>query len=949
MSSASNNQHSLSLRHAVAVTLALSALSMQCTQLAQAADSEEVATLSDVNVVDDPLRAFANEPSASSFGFAKPLLETPRTVQFVSEEQLRLFGVSTVEDLSRLVPGTYTTTRYGLQGGISVRGVSADFYYRGMKRLQMQGHVRTVLSAYDNIEVIKGPPSPLFGLGKIGGYANLEPKSGRARTGKYMTKESGYFQQTVGSYDKNEAQFGLGVPFRVKDRAASVYFVGLLEDSDSYVRSVPAKQKFLQATTSIDNAVGQFRLETGGQIQRSVTSGAYFTRNTQDLMENGTYITGRPLVNLDVNGDGRIGYVETFLGSPVSSLSGSNQPLDQRFAVTVTSKNDIASFKNTINGIPSTMKSYLAAHPEISCSMADYMRSSAVASISGSQVANGSPVTRTLPAGFVLNPCNTGTVTLSDGQYRSNGAYEREQNALQRMFYADLIYDTDPNFTLKNQIFYDSLSSFKDSWLPYGENQAIRTFEDKVTVTKMLPTTVLPSWLTVNTLGSVNWRRTAGFIRSSGGDFDYRQDITYNSDATTYGSGTGGFYPNTMFWTQLSNDSYQTGAPNSRHTISEYTETGVGGMLDITIARDTNLLLGLRYDKVSAEAQDKATMSQTSGNLVGDTTAMAQAYAAGQICQTPGAFVNVSTVAGVLSGTCPGTYLSPGVVYSSSEGGRSFSTSLSHQLPWGDMRPYLTYAKTKIILDAANNLFTGTQARDSLLIGDASIKELGIKGTMLRNKIQWTLAAFQQQRTDVSGGSDPTVDAFATSTDTKGIEAGVNYQINKKWYMGASLTSMQARYVTGASALVIDVTARDLGFSDIVDLNGNVYPAEAFGYGGRLRILLTDPNNVYDEVPGAPEVQAALNTTYNLTKSITLLANAQYTGESWANRIQTVTIPASTTYNVGMTWDKGRIHLKGNIYNLTDELTFRAGNGGVSSMVSVLPTRRYEAQLKLDF
>src|SRR5688572_22485965 len=227
----------LKLRRAIMAAMTLGAASgliiskSAMAQEAVAAEEStgEVADLSDITVTDDPMRAFSNEPSAASFGFAKPLLETPRTVTFVSEEQLRLFGVSSVEDLSRLVPGTYTTTRFGLQGGINVRGVTADFYYRGMKRLQMQGHVRTVLSAYDNIEAIKGPPSPLYGMGQIGGYANLDPKSNRAKTGKYMTESNGYFQATHDEYGKNETQFGLGVPFTIAEKPSGVYFVGLLE------------------------------------------------------------------------------------------------------------------------------------------------------------------------------------------------------------------------------------------------------------------------------------------------------------------------------------------------------------------------------------------------------------------------------------------------------------------------------------------------------------------------------------------------------------------------------------------------------------------------------------------------------------------------------------------------------------------------------------------------
>ena len=253
----------------------------------------------------DPFRALLTEPSGSSFGFSKPLIETPRSVSIISEDQIRLFGISSVEDLSRVVPGTYTTTRYGLQGGINVRGVSADIYYRGMKRLQQQGHVRTVLQAMDNIEVVKGPPSPLFGMGRIGGYTVLDPKSSRARTGKYLPEANGLFQVTTGSYNKAEVQVGAGLPFTIGDRPAGVYLFGVVEDSDSYVRHVGVQQKFLQGTTSVDNVVGPFRLETGGQVQNSITSGAYLNRVTPQLIENGDYVRGNPLKHLDLNADGR--------------------------------------------------------------------------------------------------------------------------------------------------------------------------------------------------------------------------------------------------------------------------------------------------------------------------------------------------------------------------------------------------------------------------------------------------------------------------------------------------------------------------------------------------------------------------------------------------------------------------------------------------------------------
>jgi iron complex outermembrane recepter protein len=200
----------------------------------------------------------------------------------------------------------------------------------------------------------------------------------------------------------------------------------------------------------------------------------------------------------------------------------------------------------------------------------------------------------------------------------------------------------------------------------------------------------------------------------------------------------------------------------------------------------------------------------------------------------------------------------------------------------------------------------------------------------------------------VSAPSDPSLSAYAESTKTEGVEASLNYQPTRKWFVGASVTYLDPRYIQGSLDQTVQVNARDIGFQDVV-VGDEIYPAEAFGYGGKFFYYLVDPNNVYDEVPGTPKVQAALNTTYTLGKGFGVLGNVQFFSESWANRIQTVEIPAAGVLNLGVTWDSARVHLKGNVYNVTDELYFRSGNGGNANLLSVMPDRRYEISLKVDF
>src|SRR5678809_1271464 len=103
----------------------------------KAAD-EDVTELSKIEVVDSALGALGKEVGATAFGFDKPLLETPRSVSFITSEQIDMFGVSSVNDLAKLVPGVFTNQRRGYEGAINVRGVPAETLYNGMRRLNFQ-------------------------------------------------------------------------------------------------------------------------------------------------------------------------------------------------------------------------------------------------------------------------------------------------------------------------------------------------------------------------------------------------------------------------------------------------------------------------------------------------------------------------------------------------------------------------------------------------------------------------------------------------------------------------------------------------------------------------------------------------------------------------------------------------------------------------------------------
>jgi iron complex outermembrane recepter protein len=898
---------------APAALLPAALMAQESTPAASTETADDQVKLSDISVNEDPLRAISNEPSASSFGFAKPILETPRTVSFVSEEQITLLGISAADDLTRVVPGVYTNRRWGLQGGIDVRGVPADIYFRGMKRLNMQGHARTTLTGMDSIEIVKGPPSPIYGLGRIGGYTNLWPKAGRAKSGAYLPGAQGFAQLLQGAWERSEVSFGVGGPMSLGEKLGGYYVYGLLEDSpETWVEKVHAKQKVLQAATSIDNILGPFRLEVGGQYQNSNTAGAYMSRVTQDLIDNGTIITGVPLVNLDVNGDGLVGFRETHLGSPVrGNVTPTNQPLNQRFPWPTAGGQPVA-YNNgfpTIAGIPQTMLDFLnspAGLAAANCPAADIMRS----------MPAGGPVPSSgrLPVGFVLNPCTVGTTEVNPRR----GPYEQEQDAQLTLLFLDMIYDSNPNFTVKNQMFYDRLESFKNSHLPYGERQSIWRWEDKLTATKKIPGEMLPSWLSINSLASVNHRVTSGYEKNGGGDFDFRNDIM---------AGDGSLIANASFWNQLENESYETGAPATTKNRSKYTETGIGLLFDIDVARKLNLVLGGRYDWGKAESTEFARFSQT--------------------CTTASPCTSANAATGLV-----GQWLPPGHT-DGSDKGASWSASISYKLPF-NLHPYVTLADSSIVLDSANNIVSiGTVDAPGGFIGDAELKEAGIKGSFFRDKLMVTVAGYEQTRTDLSRNpDDPTAGADVTSTENSGVEVEFKWVPTKDIYVQAYALQQKIEYIFATSAN-IELTGRQLGFQDVLDpvTGAVIYPAEAFLYGGRLQVALpTALRSQYLRKNGNPEKQYGLNASWQITKNIGVNAGMNYFSEIPVTRIDTITLPAAKIVNAGLSWTSATWQVQFAGTNLADERYYRPRNGDtVAGLMSSMPGRGWSITVKHDF
>jgi outer membrane receptor protein involved in Fe transport len=382
----------------------------------------------------------------------------------------------------------------------------------------------------------------------------------------------------------------------------------------------------------------------------------------------------------------------------------------------------------------------------------------------------------------------------------------------------------------------------------------------------------------------------------------------------------GGMTPNTTFATGFDNpDLYSDGNPMGRPQRSTDLQTGIGVQFDVDMFKKWNLLIGGRWDGSRATNIDK-----------------------------PFGFNNTT-----------GTSANPGAFYTTEvrakdyDTGISYSASLSYELPW-NIRPYLTYANASVALDGNNNTYSTNVLNGTVgHIGQAYLKEVGAKANPFNNKLFLSVAWYEQSRTDIADidPADPSLGVDATATITRGWEA----EIKAVPFRGASasLYGLKQRTVyTPNNGGTILVDARTIGFQDVKDAAGNViFPAEAFLYGGRSRLVLPAGMWEYRIKQGNPPVQLGMNLDYQSPLGYGVNINGNYFHSTYSGRLKLVKLPEVYLLNMSVYRAVRNWELKVGVDNVTDKVWFKARTGDTlgDSLAQVMPGRKYNFTAKYKF
>ncbi len=473
-------------------------------------------TTVDVSEKIDPFEVVPSTPTNTVFGLDTPLSEIPRSISVVPADMMARYDIKTVNDLVTASPGSFTGSYFGVPGALFIRGEAGDNFFRGFRRVENRGNYETPVGDAEELEIVKGPPSPIYGGGKVGGYLNYTPKSARSTTAKWLEHPTGKITFTYGSYDQKLGSIEFGSPFKLGQYRGGFYAFFSAQDSKSFYKGISTRDKLGNIAFDME-LPKKWRMEAGMQgFTGSLPQNIGWNRVTQLLVDKGEYLAGTPAVN----------------------LAGNDYSL------------------NPSNFQAGTLLNF-----------AGYTQKFASDFLSSPQAAL-----------FALNPSTIHLVHLNNDQIFIDSPDFND--ALTYTGYFDLVRDFRDGMSLKNQTFYDSLSSQKFSTYGFAANYHPDVIENKTS----FDFSFTPSkWLKVQTTSGFSYRYShvwAGEERTLYQVID-RRDISV------------GAQPNDRFASEFSTN----GVWGFNYLqMGNYGDTGLFGLARITLFDKLTVLQGVRYD-----------------------------------------------------------------------------------------------------------------------------------------------------------------------------------------------------------------------------------------------------------------------------------------------------------------------------------------------------------------
>ncbi|WP_067734811.1 TonB-dependent siderophore receptor [Novosphingobium naphthalenivorans] len=768
-------------------------------------------------VVTGSLDALPVTDVGSVFGFEKTLVETPRSASTISSEQMERFGITDIYDLVAQSPGAFTNSFFGVGGALDIRGTPGETYFRGMRRLDNPGNYPTPIAASDRIDIVRGPASPIYGPSKTGGYMNFVPKTARVKGGSYLSEPEGKVTFTGGSWEKADLSAEIRGPGKLGTQEFGYSLYAEVEDSGSYYRNMSTKQTILQGSFDTDLAPG-LRLEFGGMYQnyKGQQNGGW-NRVTQDLVDNGTYITGAAQP-LDLNGDGQISASEVH--SQYGSLS-------------------------VFGGYGCGNYSSFATAFTDAC-LTDYYPQ------------------------LALTDAGTAKLSRKDTLTGKNDRLDNRSTT----FYADLIYKGDGPFSIKNQMFYDSYENYNENSYGFSQFHDSWVFEDKIVAQLDIENSA--GKFSIQASPSIRYTHF-----KHGDDYTYeyfnRVDLTVGYNALSDRL----LALECPFTDQAGYTASDCGFTN--YVTGHYTDLAMAGLVDLDFNFGLDITAGARYDRV------KATSRYLTQYMLDETQP-----------DVPSA--------------------------SGSDGGWSWTASASYKLPFG-LIPYVTLARQTTLIAGQGAELYAEDIASGTFMSASKLKEAGIKGSFLDNRLYAALSVYQQERTDYNRQSITVNQAVKT----KGLEAEVRWSVDDHLLLTGAYTRTKVYNLT---ALEGGTLFSFFGAEDLVNVTD-----PSLYFGGQPIGLVAIPDKNASRRAGIPTNLYSATATYAFDNGLALSGSVVKVPSVYSGQSQVVKLPAYTLVDLSASYETGPWLFRLVVKNATNEKYFRANFTEIFGSTIVLPEK----------
>ncbi len=224
------------LKPILAATSATLALILSTPALAQTVDPEAGAETGDpVGGAEDPTIVVTG--SLTDFGATKsdtPIVETARSISIETEQDFEEKGAQSLDDALTYSAGvTAEPFGFSTRGDFAqVRGLDAPEYRDNLQYLfGFYNTTRQDIYTLEQVEVLKGPASVLYGAGSPGGIINVVTKRPHGVT-------EGEVRFDYGSFDRKQIATDINIAIPGAEDKAQFRFVGILRDADTQIDEV---------------------------------------------------------------------------------------------------------------------------------------------------------------------------------------------------------------------------------------------------------------------------------------------------------------------------------------------------------------------------------------------------------------------------------------------------------------------------------------------------------------------------------------------------------------------------------------------------------------------------------------------------------------------------------------------------------------------------------------